>query len=88
MEEILTQVAKQLLGHPPVPMLPGTTNTNIHTNTYKQIHLCKIKIQILGARNKQPINRMVNDAWPDKMKATNQKFTISIDSERQRFHRK
>ena len=27
--EILTQVAKQLLGHPPVPTLPGRTNAKI-----------------------------------------------------------
>ena len=27
--EILTQVAKQLLGHPPVPMLPAWTNAKI-----------------------------------------------------------
>ena len=27
--EILTQVAKQLLGHPPVPMLPARSNAKI-----------------------------------------------------------
>ena len=77
LEEILTQVAKQLLGHPPVPTLPGTTNANMQTNKYIQTNTPTQNTNT-NIWPKNEINGMFNK---DKLTATKQKFTkTSTDS--------